>query len=506
MKFVKKYIILLILICISFDLISQTKADLPDAPKFISASVIPESNPLTIQLNWLPSDSLDVVSYIIYNFRNDSWPDIGMASGRLTTNYQYYVNGAYKPEKFRLASYVSPSEKSSMTNAHVTMLLNYEYEKCNVKVTIKWTEYFGWDNGIKNYKVYRRSSNSNYEEIAVVNSNELSYVDNNIDIFKQYYYYVEAQSYEGYKANSNSIEVYTDSYKIPNYLKAEYATVENDAIKIKFVVDNTAEVSSYIIQRRDSINNEFYTLSTITNVGQYEIYHTDKDVNVYNNIYNYRILSINLCGNISKYSNIATNILLRVFNNDNHSQTLKWTAYQVWPNGVMDYRIYNTFDYNNYFVGTNDTASLEYEHNISNYIYNCHKNKVMISNKLCYYVEARAKYSDSDLFTNVSRSNIACVSKYPEIFIPTAFNVTSYEESNREFRPVLSFFENESYEFSVYDRWGLKIFTTNKVYEGWDGRFNDNFAPSQIYQYHVRYKDYNGKLYEKVGIFFLLIQ
>jgi len=50
-------------------------------------------------------------------------------------------------------------------------------------------------------------------------------------------------------------------------------------------------------------------------------------------------------------------------------------------------------------------------------------------------------------------------------------------------------------EFSVFDRWGAKVFTTKNATEGWDGRINGKPADTGTYVYIVKGKDEKGEVF-----------
>ena len=49
------------------------------------------------------------------------------------------------------------------------------------------------------------------------------------------------------------------------------------------------------------------------------------------------------------------------------------------------------------------------------------------------------------------------------------------------------------YELTVYDRWGLKIFESNDLNEGWDGTYNGNLVQVDVYVWKIYYTVENSK-------------
>src|SRR6202008_3050435 len=62
------------------------------------------------------------------------------------------------------------------------------------------------------------------------------------------------------------------------------------------------------------------------------------------------------------------------------------------------------------------------------------------------------------------------VYKGPDIYMPTGFTPNN-DGKNDKFTPFPVGIKNLNY-FRVYNRWGQMVFSTNRLYEGWDGRIN----------------------------------
>jgi hypothetical protein len=498
-----------LLVCtLLISIVGFTQVDVPDEPEFVSASVVPESEPSQVILKWNPSDSIDVAGYIIYEVINNITESVDTVWGRLNNECTYDNSGSgTASEIFRIAAFDDLFFKSSITDPHTTMFLDSEYDKCSNRVDLDWSFYTGWPAGVNKYNIYRRLESGVYQIVSSVASSVQTYIDEDVDLNETYLYYIEAVSTEGYRATSNSVKIESESYLLPSYLYAEFASVSGDDISLKFVVDNTPEVLEYRIQRASTADGNYSTIKSFTNASQFEIFYTDSDVLVDENMYYYRIASVNPCGIINSYSNYASNILLNVETADDLDHDLEWTQYQEWEGGVFNYRIYRYFDDIGAEIAVNTSGDLSYSYDIDWYVDYCHDRKVYMTNKFCYYVEAYENVGHT-YSTNqgVSRSNVSCVYHEPVVWFPNAFNLTSYEEENREFKPVVSFAQKEPYEFIIYDKWGLEIFRTEDSFAGWNGSFNYSVAPAQVYTYLVRYYDHKNKEYLKTGTFFMMVE
>ena len=58
-------------------------------------------------------------------------------------------------------------------------------------------------------------------------------------------------------------------------------------------------------------------------------------------------------------------------------------------------------------------------------------------------------------------------------------------------------------DFSVYDRWGNRVFKTRDMGKGWDGTVNGMPVPAGTYVYIIMGRDLNGEILAK-GSFLLI--
>jgi gliding motility-associated-like protein len=84
-------------------------------------------------------------------------------------------------------------------------------------------------------------------------------------------------------------------------------------------------------------------------------------------------------------------------------------------------------------------------------------------------------------------------------YVPNAFTPGST-------RGVNDFFTGygtsiDKFEMWIFDRWGEKIFYTNDIYAGWDGKAKGgaNIAKQEVYVYKIEVTDFKGNLHKYVG-------
>lgn len=67
-----------------------------------------------------------------------------------------------------------------------------------------------------------------------------------------------------------------------------------------------------------------------------------------------------------------------------------------------------------------------------------------------------------------------------DIFIPKGLNVNEFE-------------------MHIYNKWGKLIYESFNIYNGWDGKYNGNLCPQDIYIWTIKWRDIKNKPYQKIG-------
>ncbi|WP_276134570.1 gliding motility-associated C-terminal domain-containing protein [Polluticoccus soli] len=79
------------------------------------------------------------------------------------------------------------------------------------------------------------------------------------------------------------------------------------------------------------------------------------------------------------------------------------------------------------------------------------------------------------------------------IEVPNAFTPTHSKLK------VLRVGEAKLKSFTVFDRWGVKVFETNNIDEGWDGQYKGETQPMGVYVYRVEAEAYSGRKINRQG-------
>lgn len=90
----------------------------------------------------------------------------------------------------------------------------------------------------------------------------------------------------------------------------------------------------------------------------------------------------------------------------------------------------------------------------------------------------------------------------PDIFVPSAFTPNN-DGKNDILKPVTVGITTLEY-FSIYNRWGQLLYSTNETGKGWDGTANGSVQQSGTYVYITQGSDYTGKKVFRKGTVVLI--
>lgn len=89
---------------------------------------------------------------------------------------------------------------------------------------------------------------------------------------------------------------------------------------------------------------------------------------------------------------------------------------------------------------------------------------------------------------------------HPEVsfFVPNAFTPNG-DRRNESFKGYGVGIDNATYDFVIYDRWGLLVFESKDLETGWDGTYKGKIAQEDVYVWKVYFKDIFKKEHDLKG-------
>ncbi len=474
----------------------------PDTPVIDSVSVqwqAPTNPNGDVLISWQKCDSTDVRSYYI-KYLNEilgAYKFLDSVDAN-TTSYldSKVVTDPHYPQTYVVQAVDSSNNTSNHSEPHKTVRVFpwQKDENCETKVELTWNAYEGWDEGIAYYDLYSVKDGLTVYLGRFDDLTDLSFIyplSGNSDYYE---YYARVTSNYGRTSTSNKIPFTPDISTRPNFINFENITVDGNQIKLQFNLDSVADINNYHLMRScDSLTN-FSALMQFNNYNKSILDIVDANVEVGAHRYFYRLNLYNDCFDLLDSSQILSSILLkgRKINND-YSQILKWSQFYDGIASDKNYKLYRYSELGLPQIINNTSYDYQYIDNLTN------QNFESFVGDFCYYISVDRGTTNS----NISQSNIVCISQDPSVQMPTAFAPNGFSE-NRIFKPSFAFISSERYYFAVFDRWGNKIFETSDFKEGWTGKKNGLLYKNGTYTYYLMYYSSVGEKFEESGSFNLI--
>lgn len=449
-----------------------------------------------IQLGWTPSVDTDVNRYIILQEINGVLTPIDTVYGY---NSSSYFNSNSNPgagsEIYGIAALDSCDNMGNASLLHHSIYLTHEVNGCLGKVDLTWTAYFGFTN-VNSYAIYVKQDNQPYSLAGTVAGSVHQFTYTNMNNSSTYCFYVRAISdLPGISASSNEVCFIANVIDLADFTYMNYATVENDfTASLKCFIDTSADISSYIVTRRKIPfgNNDTLGVFLIDTYDEFIRFY-DNSAKTQETAYEYKIFIIDACGNLTGESNVGTTIFLQGEALPGFTNKLSWNFYKAWDGKVASYNLYTCSDLNKEnanLIASFDSTGKYIEHDVSE-----------ISppdGTICYFVEAVEGTGNQYGFLEKSYSNVICLEQEPVLYIPNAF---VFGGLSQNFGPK-GIYENmaASYNFSIWNRWGEKIFETKTPGQNWDATYKGSKVPLGVYVYMLDFTSIKGKSINRVGI------
>jgi gliding motility-associated-like protein len=272
-------------------------------------------------------------------------------------------------------------------------------------------------------------------------------------------------------------------------------TGENE-ISVGAAVTPTTTDHTYWFERQEEGESDWEEAGFVISNGAGGVAIVDQEVDPSIFSYTYRVIAQNICGDYVDTSNIGKTILLEGLANPARLvNTIVWSDYEGWENGIALFNIYRSIGEGNpeTLIATVNGSINFYEDDVAELLFT--------EGEFCYRVEA-VEVPNFLGIQSTSSSNILCLAQEPKIWIPSAFVIDGF---NNVFQPVISFADFTEYKMIIFSRWGDFIYETEDILAPWDGTMNGKLVQEGAYVYYVAVKDGEGRLYERRGTVTMLV-
>ena len=488
------------------DLISYSNHQ-PITPSITSVTI--ESNGFTA-IEWEKSPSTNVVDYIIYLKKSTGgWEELGRTGSPDEFNWldqQTTLADCEQLRTYAIAAIDNCGETGTNypdSCKNTVVLYDPQYEICDSEVQLRWQPYESMT--VTRYEIYISDDNGDtFVKYTELSSDETEYSFANLET-GHYCFKIIAIHERGGGEKPQTItscqycmDVY--AHQEPGVSFFHYVSVKENEIQIRFEVDPADISQTYRIERSETgLDSSYNVIATFDHpIGSAIISFVDNDpvLNTQETSYHYLLHTLDSCGKAFPAEKPAQSILLTAKEDENHYANLEWNHYDGYFTELDYYIIHryinNEFD-NSFFVTTRTNFFTDMNTRIANPALSFAYRITAISN---------AYNNDYDK-RDTAFSNIAQLKRLKsDVWFPNAFTPTG---GNKIFRPIYNNMEVESYEFTIFNRYGAAIYQTTEPGGGWDGKVNGSVAASGGYGYMLKIKLKNGDRIERRGSMLLVL-
>lgn len=281
--------------------------------------------------------------------------------------------------------------------------------------------------------------------------------------------------------------IQNNSTPAPN-LTIYTATVVNDqAVQLVWQQAQPDSFWRYQLWKRTGRSGNFSMVSEIRNISDTAF--QDPEVEVDNHSYCYRLVNMDLCGNLSVGNKEACTILLKG-KADPFVNYMDWLPYDYWEMGINRYEVKKTEPgiYTDELFTTTGDKLLMVRDDKLNYDNGWYQ----------YVVEA---YESTVGNNQTSRSNTIDLVQKPLLYSPNAIT-TNGDGLNDKFGSVPVFVRD--FRMQIYNRWGERIFETTNKKDRFEPKFREGQIQEDVYFYVITFTGFEGTTETRKGNFTVL--
>lgn len=467
----------------------------PEIAILKSASV----NGNNIEVEWYPSPSPEVSAYVI--FRNTSAGTIALDT--IYGGTTYIDNNALpnsQAETYFVVALDECGNTSIFNDAHTTIYLTETVLGCDQKISLTWNAYEGWVNGIESQEVWMSLDGNTPTMIATLSASDTSYIFENANDSQNHCFYIKAkESVTGVEVFSNEICLIPDLV-IPmrDLILKNVNVLLDNSVELTWSWNSDAEIQSIEILQNsnNAIPNTFTIIDSSPSpmpLGNGSSFVDNISAPNSGKIF-YKIQTTDDCDTLA-FSNYGSTIHLTGTPQQNLTNFLSWTDFDIENATVIDYSVYRIVNGTSTFLETVPSTTTTYSDIVDP------ENEE--ESNVCYYIVANAEVTLANGSTEIieSSSNLICVEQLTSIIAPNAF---APQGKNQIFKPFVIFGETVDYQLTIYNRWGELLFETKDQDQGWNGKYKGKVQPMGAYVFHVRVVQQSGRVVEDKGVLTLL--
>lgn len=435
-----------------------------------------------VRLSWInpPSTKLGGFEYYVIERNNgNGWAFLTNITDSLVNSYTDMTanNADNQRYCYRLSTAKTcPSFFVGLPGNEVCSILAASTPVNSVQSLIEWNPYTNWSPS--NYEVWSYSGSQEQKEGNILNDTSYLFTGCTFSGFIRIQLKDPVSGCTVYSGKTQNISL-QDSLPPANDICVATVLDDDSGILIRWGRFQGDDFRSYRLMRAPRGSNNFEEVLLTQSID--DTVFTDNTVLTDSMSYCYYLEQSDLCNNLQRSGKDC--VMNIKGNGQDYRINLFWNNYSGWEpqsSSLELWRVEN--DVPQSLVSTlspNATSFTDDNVTQSRPVY-------------CYRLKAIKETGEC----NETWSNTVCVSFPPTLFFPNAFSPNG-DGRNDIFTTVGLY--AETFELSIYNRWGTLVFTTLSPTEGWNGKIKGVDAPEGVYVFRAVANGYKGERIEKTG-------
>lgn len=384
--------------------------------------------------------------------------------------------------------------------------INSSFQHCTIELStapipgqiiLDWTPYVGFD--VEVYEIYSVKNYSliNPTLIATVPGFTTRFNDVLENCFTDHSYRIKAIGRNLLEESwSDTSRTFNANRVVGDPVHALRATVENNKqVLVEWEPVEMAGVQFIYIDKRSERSPNWTTIATLL-PGEVKLIDS-ANVDVSEEWYAYRMHAEDTCGNTTPLEGrYAKTINLRATRTDSSSIRLEFNRYEEWLRDVLRYRVelWNEAIGEWVLVRTINSTTDTLLFDKTPYV------DITLpweQTSYCYRVWADEKGGN----LQTSLSNEDCITIPPGIFAPNAFTPNGDGINDRFY---LQGVYAQTFNLKVFSRWGLMLYESDDIDEGWDGNYQGGPVAEGVYVFVATGTGFNGQKFTVKGTITLI--
>jgi len=401
-------------------------------------------------------------TFDVYRYSNGIWTQLVDSLPNTERSFTDKTAHPYdQAERYCVATKTPNATDSPLSSSHQTIFLSQaEYNSCNLSVELHFSQYIGCQ--VEQYCVFRSTDSQPYKQIGC--ATDTVYVDSALAVGSQYSYYISAKLSNGAQSLSNVVAF--DAFQAESVSPSDFGV---------FFIDNSADSLLITTKLCELATVQGYAFSVGGVIDS--VYTAGQTSFLLPKCAEIQFVAIDSCGNLIDGSSVLSPLEIDAqIADDEVSISTSFVSGKT--------EVYAMVDGSAPMIVDAQMSNNEITVQLSDFVDDKPQN-------FCFFLQT--------ILDEVEyRSNTVCVSRQAQITIPNAFSPNG-DGLNDTFGPVFTSADVESFEFSIYDKFGNRVFATTTLTERWDGTYRGKSVKTGGYLYYVKVILTNGSSFEKRG-------